>query len=198
MKPDFTKLNGLLPAVIQHAENLQVLMVGFMNEEALRLTIAHNQIYFYSRSRHRIWKKGETSGNTLGVISISADCDQDTMLIKVVPAGPTCHTGAYSCFGEREKMNFLNDLEKIISQRTESGSADSYVSQLVQKGLNKVAQKVGEEAVEVVIDAKDNNDDLFKNEVADLLFHLIILLKIKGTCLRDIEEVLRQRHVSAG
>ncbi len=198
MKPDFTKLNGLLPAVIQHAENLQVLMVGYMNEQALRLTIAHNQVYFYSRSRHRIWKKGETSGNTLGVISIAEDCDQDTLLIKVLPAGPTCHTGAYSCFGEREKMNFLNDLEKIISKRIDSGSADSYVSQLVQKGINKVAQKVGEEAVEVVIEATDNNDDLFKNEAADLLFHLMILLKIKGTCLRDIEEVLRQRHVSAG
>ncbi len=198
MKPDFTKLNRLLPAVIQHAETLQILMVGFMNEEAFRLTIAHNQIYFYSRSRHRIWKKGETSGNTLGVISISEDCDQDTLLIKVLPAGPTCHTGAYSCFGERENKKFLSALEEIISQRTESGSADSYVSQLVQKGLNKVAQKVGEEAVEVVIEAKDNNDDLFKNEVADLLFHLMILLKIKGTCLRDIEEVLRQRHVLAG
>ncbi len=198
MKPDFTKLNRLLPAVIQHAETLQILMVGFMNEEAFRLTIAHNQVYFYSRSRHRIWKKGETSGNTLGVISIAEDCDQDTLLIKVVPVGPTCHTGAYSCFGERENKNFLSALEEIISQRIDSGSADSYVSQLVQKGLNKVAQKVGEEAVEVVIEAKDNNDDLFKNEVADLLFHLMILLKIKGTCLRDIEEVLRQRHVLAG
>jgi phosphoribosyl-ATP pyrophosphohydrolase/phosphoribosyl-AMP cyclohydrolase len=192
MQIDFSK--GLVPAVIQDNETLQVLMVGFMNEEALQKTVSEAKVTFFSRSKNRLWTKGETSGNFLYVKEILSDCDNDTILIKVNPAGPVCHKGSTSCFNENTSKGFLYQLENIINQRIESNSADSYTNKLFHKGINKVAQKVGEEAVELVIESKDDNMDLFRNEAADLLYHLLILLKSKGTSLEKIEEVLRSRH----
>jgi phosphoribosyl-ATP pyrophosphohydrolase/phosphoribosyl-AMP cyclohydrolase len=193
-QPDFSKGNGLIPAVIQDNSTLQVLMVGYMNKEAFDKTINEKKVTFFSRSKNRLWTKGETSGNFLYLESIQTDCDNDSLLIKVTPAGPVCHTGSTSCFAEETAKGFLYKLEKVINQRIDDNRAESYTNKLYKKGINKVAQKVGEEAVELVIEAKDDNIDLFKNEAADLLYHLLILLKTKGTNLQSIEEVLKERH----
>lgn len=193
MKPDFTKTNGLIPVIIQDAVSLKVLMLGYMNEEAFNKTVTEKKVTFYSRSRNKLWTKGETSGNFLNVVSISADCDKDTLLIMVLPQGPACHTGSESCFNTTNEKGFIYKLEQIISDRISSGSESSYTSSLYKKGINKIAQKVGEEAVELIIEAKDNNVNLFKNEAADLFYHYLILLKAKGIMLSDIEMILAER-----
>jgi phosphoribosyl-ATP pyrophosphohydrolase/phosphoribosyl-AMP cyclohydrolase len=193
MNIDFSKSNGLVPAIIQHTLTGQVLMLGYMNEEALEKTKAEGKVTFFSRSKNRLWTKGETSGNYLIVDEILTDCDGDTLLIKVYPQGPTCHTGSTSCFKEESAKGFLYKLERTIEQRIASDAENSYTNTLFKKGVNKVAQKVGEEAVELIIEAKDNNIDLFKNEAADLLYHFLILLKTKNLKLTDIEEVLQGR-----
>ncbi len=194
MKTDFDKGNGLVPVVIQDSRTLQVLMLGYMNEEAFEKTKREGKVTFFSRSKNRLWIKGEESGNFLKVESMHTDCDQDTILIKAVPTGPVCHTGSFSCFGEKNSKGFLYELEAKISDKIDSQEDGSYTYSLYQKGINKVAQKVGEEAVELVIEAKDNNQDLFKNEAADLLYHFLILLKAKGYTLEEIEEVLLSRN----
>lgn len=195
LKIDFTKNDGLVPVIIQDNCTLELLMLGYMNEEALQQTRVTGKVCFYSRSKQRLWVKGETSGNYLKVKSIQQDCDNDTLLIKVIPKGPTCHTGEISCFHQQKPDRFLYQLEQIIQQRIDSNSDKSYTNRLFKKGINKVAQKVGEEAVELIIEAKDNNDVLFKNEAADLLYHFLILLKVKDFELLDIETVLKQRHL---
>lgn len=193
MTIDFSKTNGLVPAIIQDYQTRQVLMLGYMNEEALQKTQKENIVTFFSRSKNRLWTKGETSGNYLKVVSIKEDCDQDTLLIKVIPSGPTCHNGTTSCFADETPLPFLNQLEQVIEDRIANQNANSYVASLLQKGINKIAQKVGEEAVELVIEAKDNNKDLFLNEAADLLFHYLLLLKAKGFGLTDVETILKSR-----
>jgi phosphoribosyl-AMP cyclohydrolase / phosphoribosyl-ATP pyrophosphohydrolase len=193
MRIDFSKTNGLVPVIIQHFQNQQVLMLGYMNEEAFAKTQAEGKVTFFSRSKNRLWTKGETSGNFLFVKDILVDCDIDTLLIKADPVGPTCHTGATSCFKEETARGFLYELQQTINQRIDNNDTESYTNKLFRKGINKVAQKVGEEAVELVIEAKDNNDELFKNEAADLLYHLLILLKTKNVKLEDIELVLKNR-----
>jgi phosphoribosyl-ATP pyrophosphohydrolase/phosphoribosyl-AMP cyclohydrolase len=195
MKIDFSKGNGLVPVVIQDNDTLQVLMVGYMNEEAFKKTGEEKKVTFFSRSKNRLWTKGETSGNYLYVREILADCDNDSILIKVNPAGPVCHTGSESCFGEEDSKGFIYRLEKIIDQRIEEDHAESYTNKLYKKGINKVAQKVGEEAVELIIESKDDNIDLFRNESADLLYHFLILLKAKKVTFKEIEEVLKGRHI---
>jgi phosphoribosyl-ATP pyrophosphohydrolase/phosphoribosyl-AMP cyclohydrolase len=197
MKPDFEKLNGLVPAVIQDAATLRVLMLGFMNEEAFTKTVAENRVTFYSRTKNRLWTKGEESGNFLNVVSITTDCDNDTLLIKVNPVGPVCHTGTDTCWGEvneASSLAFLTGLEQVIATRKQNPEDGSYTSSLFKKGINKIAQKVGEEATEVIIEAKDNNDELFLNEAADLLFHYLILLQAKGKSLNDVVDVLQSRR----
>ncbi|QRA42520.1 bifunctional phosphoribosyl-AMP cyclohydrolase/phosphoribosyl-ATP diphosphatase HisIE [Chryseobacterium cucumeris] len=194
MKIDFNKDNGLVPVVIQDNRTLQVLMLGYMNEEAFEKTQAEGIVTFFSRSKNRLWTKGEESGNFLMVKSIDIDCDQDSILIKAVPKNVVCHTGSFSCFGEKNTKGFLYELEEKISQRIDTKAEDSYTYSLYQRGINKMAQKVGEEAVELVIEAKDNNDDLFKNEAADLLYHFLILLKAKGFSMEEIEEILKSRN----
>lgn len=201
MQIDFSKYaDGLVPAIVQDAETSKVLMLGFMNEEALEKTQAIKSVTFYSRTKKRLWTKGEESGNFLVVKDIKTDCDNDTILVKAVPLGPVCHTGADTCFDEENNQNipddFLPELENIIRQRRNAGDSNSYVASLFTKGINKIAQKVGEEAVEVVIEAKDNNDDLFLNESADLLFHYLILLNAKGFALNDVIDVLKKRHAA--
>ena len=191
---DFNKSNGLVPVIIQDNNTLQLLMVGYMNEEALKLTQEIGKVTFFSRSKNRLWTKGETSGNFLNVKSITTDCDNDALLIKVNPSGPVCHTGKKSCFGEETPKGFIYELEQIINQRIDDNIPDSYTNKLFRKGINKVAQKVGEEAVELVIEAKDDNPELLKNEAADLLYHLLILLKVKSISFSEIEEVLLNRH----
>jgi phosphoribosyl-AMP cyclohydrolase / phosphoribosyl-ATP pyrophosphohydrolase len=191
---DFSKGNGLVPVVIQDNNTLQVLMVGYMNEEALEKTNTEKKVTFFSRSKNRLWTKGETSGNWLYPETIQVDCDNDSILIKVRPVGPVCHTGSTSCFADETAKGFVYKLEHIINQRIEDDSSESYTNNLYKKGINKMAQKVGEEAVELIIEAKDNNIDLFKNEAADLIYHLLILLKAKGINLQNIEEVLKKRH----
>lgn len=191
---DFDKSKGLIPVIIQNHITLQVLMLGYMNAEAYQKTVAENKVTFYSRSKKRLWTKGETSGHFLWVKSIEHDCDQDALLIQVQANGPTCHTGTTSCFGHPTAKGFLYELEQTISQRIDQNQPDSYTNKLYQSGINKVAQKVGEEAVELVIEAKDNNAELFKNEAADLLYHFLILLKAKGFTLSQIEEILKNRN----
>ncbi len=193
---DFTKTNGLIPAIIQDAKTARVLMLGYMNEEALALTKSTEKVTFFSRSKNRLWVKGETSGNFLNVVSIHADCDQDTLLIKVNPVGPACHTGADTCFHDEVETDalFLSKLERVIKDRYDKPNEKSYTSQLFAKGINKIAQKVGEEAVEIVIEAKDNNDELFLGEAADLMYHYLILLRAKGFELNDVIKVLQERH----
>ncbi len=191
---DFSKGNGLVPAVIQDNNTLQVLMVGYMNEEAFKKTQIEGKVTFFSRSKDRLWTKGETSGNFLIVNEITTDCDNDALLIKVNPAGPVCHTGTRSCFGEETPKGFIFELEQIVSQRIDNDIKGSYTNKLFRKGINKVAQKVGEEAVELIIEAKDNNQELFKNEAADLMYNLLILLKAKNISFSEIEEVLLNRH----
>lgn len=173
---------------------MQVLMLGYMNREALEKTLAEEKVTFFSRSKNRLWTKGESSGNYLYLTDIKTDCDNDTLLLTVRPAGPVCHTGSKSCFGEEDVKGFLYELENVIDQRIREGGTESYTSRLYKKGINKVAQKVGEEAVELVIEAKDDNKDLFVNEAADLLYHLLVLLRTKNAALEEVEEVLRSRH----
>ncbi|HOV35349.1 MAG: bifunctional phosphoribosyl-AMP cyclohydrolase/phosphoribosyl-ATP diphosphatase HisIE [Dysgonomonadaceae bacterium] len=194
MNIDFEKSGGLVPAIVQDALTMQVLMLGYMNREALDKTIAEGKVTFFSRSKQRLWTKGEESGHFLFVDEILTDCDNDTILVKAFPQGPTCHTGSYSCFGNKLPKGFLYELENVIEQRIADKPENSYTSKLFSRGVNKVAQKVGEEAVELVIEAKDDNLVLFKNEAADLLYHFLILLKTKNLKLQDIEEVLRERH----
>lgn len=188
--------DGLIPAVIQDAETGKVLMLGYMNREAYDKTVAENVVTFFSRSKQRLWTKGETSNNFLHVQTILIDCDGDTLLIKTNPAGPTCHTGADTCFNEvnQGRGQFLNYLQGIIHDRKVNPSEKSYTTTLFNRGVNKIAQKVGEEAVELVIEAKDDNDDLFKGEAADLLFHFLVLLEQKNMNLDDIIAVLKARH----
>ncbi|MDC3338305.1 bifunctional phosphoribosyl-AMP cyclohydrolase/phosphoribosyl-ATP diphosphatase HisIE [Flavobacteriales bacterium] len=194
MQIDFNKGDGLIPIIIQNTISLQVLMLGYMNEEAYIKTKTEGLVTFFSRSKNRLWTKGESSKNFLRVDDMQIDCDRDTILIKATPEGPTCHTGSTSCFKEETSKGFIYELEQIINQRIDEDDSRSYTNQLFKRGINKVAQKVGEEAVEVVIEAKDNDDDLFKNEVADLLYHTLILLKAKNTSLSEIEYVLSNRN----
>ena len=192
--------DGLIPAVIQDAQTGKVLMLGYMNREAYDKTVAENIVTFFSRSKQRLWTKGETSGNFLHVREMLVDCDGDTLLIKASPDGPTCHTGADTCFDEvnRGQGQFLNYLQAIIHDRKVNPSDASYTTSLFEKGVNKIAQKVGEEAVELVIEAKDDNDDLFRGEAADLLFHFLVLLEQKNMDLDDIITVLQSRHAKQG
>jgi phosphoribosyl-ATP pyrophosphohydrolase/phosphoribosyl-AMP cyclohydrolase len=190
---DFKKGNGLVPVIIQSEVNLQVLMLGYMNSEAYNQTLTEGKVTFYSRSKNRLWTKGETSGNFLLVKNIRLDCDNDTLLIQVKALGPTCHTGSISCFNEESSKGFIYELEQTIHHRIDNDDTESYTNKLFKRGINKVAQKVGEEAVELVIEAKDNNETLFINEAADLLYHFLILLKAKGVALSKIEEILKSR-----
>jgi phosphoribosyl-AMP cyclohydrolase / phosphoribosyl-ATP pyrophosphohydrolase len=198
MKVEFSKYkDGLVPAIVQDFNTQKVLMLGFMDEQALKQTEESGLVTFYSRSKTRQWTKGEESGNHLQVKQILVDCDNDTLLIKANPKGPVCHTGADTCWSERNhKDDFLYYLEDIIRLRRQSNDESSYVKKLFDKGINKVAQKVGEEAVEVVIEAKDVNQALFLNEAADLLFHYLILLQAKDCTLSDVVQILQQRHQS--
>lgn len=196
MNPNFSKSqNGLLPAIIQDSVTKTVLMLGYMNKEAFQKTKETEQVTFYSRSKKRIWVKGEESGNFLKLVNIKVDCDQDAILITANPQGPTCHKGTDSCWGEKNQSHygFLTELEEIITERKKTNDDNSYVASLFREGINKIAQKVGEEAVETVIEAKDENSELFLNESADLLFHFLILLKEKGFSLNDVEAVLKNR-----
>ncbi len=193
MNVDFSKNNGLIPVIIQNNVTQQVLMLGYMNEEALQKTQHEKVVTFYSRSKNRLWTKGETSGNYLKVVSINKDCDNDALLIQVIPNGPTCHNGTVSCFATEPQLSFLKELENVIENRIANPSSESYVATLFQKGINKMAQKVGEEAVELVIESKDDNQELFVSEAADLLFHYLILLQAKNLKLNDIEQELMRR-----
>lgn len=195
MNLDFAKYSdGLMPTVVQDARDGKVLMVAFMNPEALKATIESNRVTFFSRSKQRLWTKGETSGNFLDVISINADCDDDTILIKAIPLGPVCHTGSTTCFDGNFGFGFLGKLEQVIEERKSRDPDDSYVAILFAKGINKIAQKVGEEAVETVIAAKEDDPKAFRSEAADLLFHYLVLLNAKGTSLTDISMELEDRH----
>lgn len=196
MNIKFDSDTGLVPAIIQDAITKNVLMLGYMNQEAYEKTMITGQVTFFSRSKQRLWTKGEESGNFLSLVSIKNDCDDDSLLISVKPAGPTCHKGTDTCWEEDndQSFGFLSTLENVIQERKESLGDDSYVASLFKKGINKIAQKVGEEAVEVVIEAKDDNDELFQEESADLLFHYLILLQAKGFRLNDIVNVLENRH----
>ena len=196
MKINFEKYaDGLIPAIVQDAETHRVLMLGFMNAEAFELTQRSGKATFFSRVRQTLWTKGETSGNFLAVREILIDCDDDTILLKANPVGKVCHTGADTCFDEKNvSENFLFELEKIISDRKQNPRENSYTSKLFAKGINKIAQKVGEEAVELVIEAKDNNDKLFKAEAADLLYHLLVLFAEKNIALKDVLEALKNRR----
>jgi phosphoribosyl-ATP pyrophosphohydrolase/phosphoribosyl-AMP cyclohydrolase len=197
-KINFKKENGLVPCIIQDINTLQVLMLGYMNREAFEETMKSKRVTFFSRSKNRLWQKGEESGNYLNFKSVELDCDNDALLIKVVPIGSTCHTGSKTCWNEEEATRFgvLERLENVISDRINIPNEKSYVSDLMSKGINKVAQKVGEEAVELVIAAKDSHDELFLSEGADLLFHVLILLQAKGYKLKDVIQVLESREKS--
>ncbi|MEY4273896.1 MAG: Phosphoribosyl-AMP cyclohydrolase [Bacteroidota bacterium] len=194
LQPDFSK--GLVPAIIQDAQTRKVLMLGYMNEEAYMKTLAEKRVTFFSRSKNRLWTKGETSENYLDVVDVAIDCDQDTLLIQANPAGPTCHTGADTCFNESNSDNaaWLDHLKHIIRSRKNASADTSYTASLFQKGTHKVAQKVGEEAVELVIEALMKNDELFKGEAADLIFHLLVLLEDRGIGLEEIVKTLQARH----
>lgn len=198
MNIDFSKnTDGLIPAIIQDSETKMVLMLGFMNAEAYQKTVETKKVTFYSRTKQRLWTKGEESGNFLNLIDIKNDCDNDTLLIQVKPEGPTCHKGTDTCWADENKADygFISDLENTIQVRRENADSEkSYVASLFKLGMNKIAQKVGEEAVEVVIEAKDDNDELFLSESADLLFHYLILLQAKGFKLNDVVEVLKSRQ----
>ncbi|WP_373553768.1 bifunctional phosphoribosyl-AMP cyclohydrolase/phosphoribosyl-ATP diphosphatase HisIE [Haliscomenobacter sp.] len=192
---DFQKSGGLVPAIIQDHLSNKVLMLGYMNRAALDHTLAEGKVTFFSRSKERLWTKGESSNNFLHLIDIAVDCDQDSLLIKARPDGPTCHTGADTCWNEKNVSNdFLQQLENVIRQRRDHPDDTSYTTSLFKRGINKIAQKVGEEAVELVIEAKDNNADLFLNEAADLMFHYLILLSAKGYELGDVVKILESRH----
>jgi phosphoribosyl-ATP pyrophosphohydrolase/phosphoribosyl-AMP cyclohydrolase len=198
MNIDFTKYaDGLIPAIVQEATTKKVLMLGFMNQAAVDATISLQKVTFFSRSKNRLWTKGEESGNSLNYMSMALDCDQDTLLIQANPVGPVCHKGTDTCWGEEntfESLDFLVQLEQVIEQRKTADPDSSYVSSLFSKGINKIAQKVGEEAVELVIEAKDQNNQLFLEESADLLFHYLMLLQAKGFKLDDVVKILKMRH----
>jgi len=194
MKPDFNKTNGLIPSIIQDARTMKVLMLGYMNEEAFIKTQKEGRVTFFSRSRNALWTKGETSGNYILVERITIDCDDDTLLIMAIPTGPVCHTGSQNCFKDETSKGFLYELESVIEDKIKNDDTASYTNSLYKSGINKVAQKVGEEAVELIIEAKDTNDLLFKNEAADLLYHYMILLQAKNFKLEDIELVLKERN----
>ena len=195
MKIDFDKNSvGLVPAIIQDVETKNVLMLGFMNKEALNLTLESNKVHFFSRSKNRIWMKGEESGNFLNLISLKPDCDNDSLLLKVKPQGPTCHKGDDTCWGEKNDQNFLNTLEKIITDRITNPNDNSYVSNLFEKGIDKIAQKLGEEATEVIIASKNENKKELIYESADLLFHFLILLQKKNLRFKDVVNELEQRN----
>ena len=193
---DFEKMGGLLPAVIQDSMTNKVLMLGFMNEEAYQKTLETNIVVFFSRTKNRLWMKGETSGNTLQVVSITPDCDCDTILIKAIPAGPVCHTGSGTCFGEKieEDVMFLKYLQSFIERRRMEMPEGSYTTSLFQKGVNRMAQKVGEEAVETVIEATNGTEDRLVYEAADLIYHLMVLLTSKGLRIEDLARELKKRH----
>ena len=193
MNINFNKSDGLVPVIVQDAVNMQVLMLGYMNEEALAKTNEVGKVVFYSRSKQRLWMKGETSGNFLFVNEIKIDCDNDTILIMANPIGPVCHSGTQTCFGDVNSKGFLYKLEETIHKRIDENDETSYTNKLFKKGINKVAQKVGEEAVELVIEAKDNDDNLFLNEAADLMYHFLILLKAKNHTLSQVEKILSER-----
>ncbi len=189
----FDKNTGLVPVIIQDYLNLKVLMLGYMNQEALTKTLEEKKVTFFSRSKNRLWTKGETSGNFLELIDWKLDCDNDTILIKAKALGPTCHKGTTTCFAEESDKGFLYELQKKISEKIDTNDESSYTNELYRKGINKVAQKVGEEAVELVIEAKDNNNELFLNEASDLIYHYLILLKAKGFTIEDVEKILKSR-----
>lgn len=191
---NFDKTQGLIPCIVQDQKTNVVLMLGYMNQEALEKTLAEGRLTFYSRTKQRLWTKGETSGNFLQLVDVKIDCDNDTLLFKVKPEGPTCHTGADTCFNEVNKSNGLEFLESIIQERKLNPKPGSYTNQLFDSGINKVAQKVGEEAVELIIEAKDDHKELFLNEAADLMYHYLVLLTAKGFQLEDVLSILRQRH----
>ena len=198
MNIDFSKYaDGLVPAIVQDQQTGKVLMLGFMNQEAVDATMSQQKVTFFSRTKNRLWTKGEESGHFLNLVNMQLDCDQDTLLIQANPNGPVCHTGTDTCWGEENKkssVDFLQELEAVIANRKNAAPESSYVASLFQKGINKIAQKVGEEAVETVIEAKDQNDELFIGEAADLLFHYLILLQAKGFTLSDITKELQKRH----
>ena len=198
MNIDFSKYaDGLVPAIVQDQQTGKVLMLGFMNQEAVDATISQQKVTFFSRTKNRLWTKGEESGHFLNLVNMQLDCDQDTLLIQANPNGPVCHKGTDTCWGEENKkssVDFLQELEAVIANRKNAAPESSYVASLFQKGINKIAQKVGEEAVETVIEAKDQNDELFIGEAADLLFHYLILLQAKGFTLSDITKELQKRH----
>lgn len=197
MKLDFSKnKNGLIPAIIQDSLTKNILMLGYMNKTALDITKKSKKVTFYSRSKNRIWTKGEESGNFLNLISIIEDCDNDTLLIRAEPMGPTCHQGTETCWGEKNTVSygFLSNLESIISKRKNQNPDKSYTASLFKSGINKISQKLGEEATETIIEAKDENDDLFLNESADLLFHFLVLLQYKGYELNDVVNILKKRN----
>ena len=189
----FDNNTGLVPVIIQDYLNLKVLMLGYMNQEAFDKTLQEKRVTFFSRSKNRLWTKGETSGNFLELIDWKLDCDNDTILIKAKPLGPTCHKGTTTCFAEETDKGFLYELQQTISDKIDNNDENSYTNELYKRGINKVAQKVGEEAVELIIETKDNNDELFLNEAADLLYHYLILLKAKGFTLEDVEKILKLR-----
>ena len=189
----FDNNTGLVPVIIQDYLNLKVLMLGYMNQEAFDKTLQEKRVTFFSRSKNRLWTKGETSGNYLELIDWQLDCDNDTILIKAKPLGPTCHKGTTTCFAEETDKGFLYELQQTISDKIDNNDENSYTNELYKRGINKVAQKVGEEAVELVIEAKDNNDELFLNEASDLLYHYLILLKAKGFKIEDVEKILESR-----
>ena len=189
----FDNNTGLVPVIIQDYLNLKVLMLGYMNQEAFDKTLQEKRVTFFSRSKNRLWTKGETSGHFLELIDWKLDCDNDTILIKAKPLGPTCHKGTTTCFAEETDKGFLYELQQTISDKIDNNDENSYTNELYKRGINKVAQKVGEEAVELVIEAKDNNDELFLNEAADLLYHYLILLKAKGFTIEDVEKILKSR-----
>jgi len=193
MNIKFDNNTGLVPVIIQDYLNLKVLMLGYMNQEAFDKTLQEKRVIFFSRSKNRFWTKGETSGHFLELMDWKLDCDSDTILIKAKPLGPTCHKGTTTCFAEESDKGFLYELQQTISDKIDNNDENSYTNLLYKKGINKVAQKVGEEAVELVIEAKDNNDKLFLNEAADLLYHYLILLKTKGFSIEDVEKILKSR-----
>lgn len=190
----FDKNTGLVPVIIQDYLNLKVLMLGYMNQDAFDKTLQEKRVTFFSRSKNRLWTKGESSGNFLELMDWKLDCDNDTILIKAKPLGPTCHKGTTTCFAEETDKGFLYELQQTISDKIDNNDENSYTNELYKRGINKVAQKVGEEAVELVIEAKDDNDELFLNEAADLLYHYLILLKAKGFTIEDVEKILKSRR----
>lgn len=194
MNIDFEKGDGLVPAIVQHAHTRAVLMQGYMNADALAQTQASGHVTFFSRSKGRLWTKGESSGHFLDFVSMAVDCDGDSLLVQAIPHGPTCHKGTSSCWGEGDAKGFLHALEAVIHERRDHPNEKSYTASLLARGINKVAQKVGEEAVELVIEAKDDNRELFLGEAADLMYHFLVLLAAKGVDLIEVEAVLKERH----